>query len=325
LNKPISILLIALMAGAVGSNLALAIEAVPVSGSTTVLPLAEGGGEGFNAEQSEYRVTVTGGGTGVGMKNIAQGTSDISMASREVTADEISQFGDQFQERLIAYDGIVIAVSKEIYEAGVTALTKDQVKRIYAGETRNWKEVGGPDEEILVAAREMGSGTRDTFNEEIMDDKKAETPGVSTVAGSNAEIRTTLTGSDKAIGYLGFSYAEDGSVGMITLDGVTPTAESIKDGSYELARRLYFYTFGDASPGAQAFINFMTGPKGQQVAEEYGFVPLESSVQKAEGAAKDAERTEEEAESAEPAPGFNAAFAAAGLLAVALVFFKRRS
>ena len=323
MNKPIIILLIALIAGAACCNLALATEPVTVSGSTTVLPLAEGGGEVFNAEQSEYRVTVTGGGTGVGMKNIAQGTSDISMASREVTADEIRQFTDQFQENLIAYDGIVIAVSKEIYEAGVTALTKDQVKRIYAGETRNWKELGGPDEEILVAAREMGSGTRDTFNEVIMDDKKAETPGVSTVAGSNAEIRTALTGSDKAIGYLGFSYAEDGSVGVISLDGVTPTAESIKDGSYELARKLYFYTFGQASPGAQAFIDFMTGPEGQQVAEEYGFVPLESSS--AQGAMKEAKKTGTDAGSAKPAPGCDATLAAAGLLAVALVSLKRRA
>ena len=113
-----------------------------------------------------------------------------------------------------------------------------------------------------------------TFNEDIMDDKKAETPGVNTVAGSNAEIRTALTGSDSAIGYLGFSYAEDGAVGVITLDGVTPTSETIKDGSYELARKLYFYTFGDATKGAQAFIEFMTGADGQKVAEEYGFVPL---------------------------------------------------
>ena len=323
MKKPISILLISLIAGAACCNLALAMEAVPISGSTTVLPLAEGGGEVFNAEQSEYRVAVTGGGTGVGMKNIAQGTSDISMASREVTADEIRQFTDQFQENLIAYDGIIIAVSKEIYEAGVTALTKDQVKRIYSGEIGNWKELGGPDEEILATAREMGSGTRDTFNEVIMDDKKAETPGVSTVAGSNAEIKTALTGSNNAIGYLGFSYAEDGSVGVIRLDGVTPTAESIKDGSYELARRLYFYTYGDASPGAQAFIDFMTGPEGQMVAEEYGFVPLGSSMaQSAAGAAKVADKTE--AESPEPAPGFDAVFAAAGHLAVALVFLKRR-
>jgi len=266
--------LIALIVSAFGATLGMAKETVSVSGSTTVLPLAEGGAEAFNGEQSDYTVLVTGGGTGVGIKNIAEGNSDIGIASREVTPDEIDQFGDRFQENLVGYDGIVIAVSKQIYDAGVTSLTKDQVKKIYTGEIDNWKDLGGPDDQILVAAREQASGTRDTFNEEIMEDKKAETPGVSSVAGSNAEVRTIITGSDKAIGYLGFSYAEDGAVGMITLDGVAPSAETIKDGSYELARKLYFYTFGDASPGARAYIDFMVGPKGQEVAEEYGFVPL---------------------------------------------------
>ncbi|MDD1722325.1 MAG: hypothetical protein LUQ15_02390 [Methanothrix sp.] len=144
------------------------------------------------------------------------------------------------------------------------------------------------------------------------------------MGGSNAEIRTALTGSDNAIGYLGFSYAEDGAVGVIILDGVTPTAGTIKDGSYELARKLYFYTFGDASPGAEAFIDFMTGPDGQQVAEEYGFVPLESSMTDEAG---EAEKGAEEAgaQTPQPAPGFDADIAAIGLLAVALVSLRRRS
>jgi len=274
LKKLFSALIIALIVGAMGTSVVMAKETVRVCGSTTVLPLGEGGAEAFNGEQSGFQVLVTGGGTGVGMKNIAEGNSDIAMASREVTVDEKTNFGDKFQENLVGYDGIVIGVSKQIYDAGVTALTKDQVRKIYSGETTNWKDLGGPDLEILVVAREQGSGTRDTFNEDIMDDKKAETPGVNTVAGSNAEVRTALTGSNKAIGYLGFSYAEDGAVGAIILDGIKPTAATIKDASYELARKLYFYTFGDASSGAQAFIEFMAGSEGQKVAKEYGFVPL---------------------------------------------------
>ncbi len=274
LRKLFGVLIIALIAGAIDTSAVMAKETVRVSGSTTVLPLAEGGAEAFNSEQSDFQVLITGGGTGVGMKNIAEGNSDIAMASREVTDEEMSNFGDKFQENLVGYDGIVIGVSKQIYDSGVTALRKDQVKKIYSGETTNWRDIGGPDSEILVVAREQGSGTRDTFNEDIMNNKKAETPGVSTVAGSNAEVRTALTGSNKAIGYLGFSYAEDGAIGAITLDGIKPTAETIKDGRYELARKLYFYTFGDALPGAEAFIDFMVGSAGQKVAEEYGFVPL---------------------------------------------------
>jgi phosphate transport system substrate-binding protein len=274
LRKLLYVLIIALIASAIGTCAVMAKETVRVSGSTTVLPLAEAGAEAFNGEQSDYQVLVTGGGTGVGIKNVAEGNSEIGMASREVTVDEKNQFGDKFRETMVGYDGIVIAVSKQIYDAGVTTLTKDQVKKIYSGESANWKDMGGPDLEILVIAREQGSGTRDTFNEEIMGDKKAETPSVSIVAGSNAEIRTAITGSDKAIGYLGFSYAEDGAVGVITLDKIKPTAATIKDGSYELARKLYFYTFSDALPGAQAFIDFMMGSKGQKVAEEFGYIPL---------------------------------------------------
>src|SRR5512136_1668868 len=128
-KKLLSVLIIALIVGAMGTSMVMAKETVRVSGSTTVLPLAEGGAEAFNGEQSDYNVLVTGGGTGVGMKNIAEGNSEIGMASREVTNEEISQFGDKFQEHLVGYDGIVVAVSKEIYDSGVTSLTKIRSRR----------------------------------------------------------------------------------------------------------------------------------------------------------------------------------------------------
>jgi phosphate transport system substrate-binding protein len=274
MKKLMSALLIALIIGAIGVSMVNAKETVIVSGSTTVLPLAEAGAEAFNGAQSDYQVLVTGGGTGVGIKNVAEGNSDIGMASREVTADEMSQFGDKFKENLVGYDGIVVAVSKQIYDAGVTSMTKDQVKKIYSGETKNWEDLGGPDDEIRPVARMQGSATRDTFNEDIMGSTTAETPAVNLISADNAEIKTVLASYDDAIGYLGFSYAEEGTVGVITLDGVKPTADTIKKGDYELARKLYFYTFGNVKPGAQAFIDFMVGPNGQKVAEEYGFVPL---------------------------------------------------
>jgi phosphate transport system substrate-binding protein len=274
LRKILSALLIALLIGSIGSLMVMAKETVRVSGSTTVLPLAEAGAEAFNAEQSDYEVLVSGGGTGVGINDVAAGNSQIGMASREVTKDEKSQFGDKFEENMVGYDGIVIAVSKQIYDSGVTSLSKDQVMKVYSGEIKNWKDLGGPDEQILVVAREAGSGTRDTFNEDIMGSKAAETSGVNTVANSNAEVRTAITGSNKAIGYLGFSYAEDGTLGVITLDGVKPTKETIKEGSYELNRKLYFYTFAGAKPGAKAFIDFMIGSEGQKIAEENGYVTL---------------------------------------------------
>src|SRR5512136_2163905 len=101
---------------------------VSVSGSTTVMPLGEAAAEEFNFFQQEYHVSVTGGGTGAGINNIAQGRADVAMASREVTTDEKTKYGNNFYEHLIGYDGIGIAVSREIYDDGVKNLSKNQIK-----------------------------------------------------------------------------------------------------------------------------------------------------------------------------------------------------
>ncbi len=273
--KMLAIIGVALLLGAISP--ALSASDVRISGSTTVMPLASLCAEAFNSEQSDYRVTVTGGGTGVGITDLGEGRSDIAMASREITDTEREKYergGKKFDEILVGYDGIVIAVSSQLYESGVKALTKEDVRRIYAGEIKNWKELGGPDKEIYAIARRAGSGTRDTFNEIIMGSKEAETPGVSTEAADNSEVKTAIKGSDKAIGYLGYSYVADGSVKGIALDGVEPTIDNIKSGRYPLARKLFFYTLGEPSPGAKAFIEFVTGQEGQQLAEKAGYIPV---------------------------------------------------
>jgi len=251
-----------------------AVGKVTITGSSTVLPLVEAAAEAFNAQQNDCQATVTGGGTGAGITAIAEGRSNVAMASREVTSDELSKYGDKFQQFDIGYDGVVIVVSKAIYDAGIKGLTTEQVKKIYAGVVKNWKELGGPDAEIYAIGREQGSGTRDTFNEDIMSDRKAETPGVSTTAMGSSEVKTAITGSDSAIGYLGFSYMEGGNIVAIALDGVMPSMQTIKDGSYKLQRHLYLYTFGEPTSCAKAYIDFVTGTEGQKVAEENGFIPI---------------------------------------------------
>ena len=114
-----------------------------------------------------------------------------------------------------------------------------------------------------MISREVGSGTRDNFNEVVLGSKDAETPGVNTVAMGGAEVKTAISGSNKAIGYLGFNYLGGGVAG-IAFDGVMPTYENIKLDLYELQRRLYFYTFGKPSAGAQAFIDFVRGPRARR-------------------------------------------------------------
>lgn len=245
---------------------------VTVMGSSTVMPLAESAAEAFNQEQNEYLVSVTAGGTGAGILGIVERKYNIAMASRIITEEEKERFGESFQQFKVGMDGISIAVSDEIYQKGVRNLNRDQVKRIYSGEITNWKEVGGPDRDIYVISREYGSGTRDDFNEAVMEEIDAETGGVDTIAYSGAAVKTAISRSDRAIGYLGFNYLGGGVQG-IAFNGIVPSYENIKLDIYELKRNLYFYTFGDPVPGAKAFIDFVLGPQGQKIAAEEGFIP----------------------------------------------------
>jgi phosphate transport system substrate-binding protein len=271
IKKIIVILIIALLASV--TTWSASARDVTVSGSSTVMPLAEAAAEEFNVQQKDYVVTVSAGGTGAGILGIAERKIDIAMASREVTEGERQRFGDSFEEFLVGLDGISLAVSDEVYLAGVKGLSRQQVKDIYSGNITNWKEVGGPDADIYVISREVGSGTRDNFNEVVLGSKDAETPGVDTVAMGGAEVKTAISGSNKAIGYLGFNYLGSGVAG-IAFNGIMPTYENIKLDLYELHRHLYFYTFNEPSAGAQAFIDFVRGPQGQKIAAEEGFIPV---------------------------------------------------
>ena len=246
---------------------------VTISGSSTVMPLAEAAAEVFNLEQHQYVVSVTAGGTGAGILGIAERKYDIAMASRVLAEDEKQRFGSNFREFKVGLDGISLAVSEKIYQAGVKSLSREQIQKIYSGNITNWKQVGGPDEDIYVISREEGSGTRDDFNEAVLGNRTAEMPGVDTVANSGAEVKTAITGSDRAIGYLGFNYL-GGGVRAIAYDGIPPSYENIKLDIYELKRQLYFYTFGDPTPGAKVFIDFVQGPEGQKIAAKEGFIPI---------------------------------------------------
>jgi phosphate transport system substrate-binding protein len=252
------------------------LDTVTITGSTTVMPLVEICAEEFNMLQKNVMVTVSGvGGSGVGIKNVASGFSDIGMSSREIRADEIELYGDNFSEYLIGYDAICIAVSKSIYDSGVTNLTRDQLRAIYNGNVTNWKELGGPDREIYAVARMVGSGTGDIFNEMVMGDLKTETMGADTYTQNNAEMKTAITKSDKAIGYLGFNYVQDGNLSAVAYEGVFPTTESIKSDTYPLSRPLYVMTWNEPDDGEQAFIDFILGDEGQSIVVDIGFLPVD--------------------------------------------------
>ncbi len=146
-------------------------------GSTSALPFVETCAEEFNLLQDDLSVSVTGSGTGVGIKSLATGTADIAMASREVKAEEVEIYGDRFEPFPIAIDAVCIAVSRDVYDGGVKEMSRDQLLSIYNGEIDSWKNLGGLDEPIAAIARVAGSGTRDVFSEVVMGRLDHETPG----------------------------------------------------------------------------------------------------------------------------------------------------
>ena len=251
------------------------LDTVTVTGSTTVMPFVEICAEEFNMMGYDIAVSVAGvGGSGVGVKNVAMGSSDVGMISREVNPEEIEVYGDNFSEVLIAYDAICVAVSKSIYEAGVTSLGQDQVKAIYEGKITNWEDLGGPDRDIFVVARLQGSGTGDLFNELVMGDLATEAPGVDVNVLSNAEMKTAITASDKAIGYLGLNYVQEGDLRSVAYEGILPSIESIENRTYPLSRSLHLITWNEPEESERAFLEFVLGDEGQKIAEDVGFVSV---------------------------------------------------
>ena len=272
-SRLLVLLLVILLAGIAGEARE---SIVVVSGSSTVMPLAELAAEEFNIMQDGYAVNVKSGGSGVGIVDVAEGRSDIAMASREVKLEERQRYETptlRFIEQTVGYDAICLVVSEDVYDSGITSLTIDEVRRIYSGDIANWKDLGGPDMEIFAIGRRPGSGTRDTFNEIIMGSREAETPGVSYDCGESSEVKFSTRKSDNAIGYMGYSFVMNGDTRVASLDGVAPTVENIKSGAYPLARKLYFVTLGKPTPGAKAFIDYILSPVGQNIAIENGFIP----------------------------------------------------
>lgn len=231
--------------------------------------------------QDEIRVQVSGGGSGRGIQDITTGLANIGMASRKVKESEIALFGDGFVEHLIGYDAISVAVSKDVYDAGIIGISSEDLAKIYRGEIDNWKYIRvpgtmeyGPDLKILCVARISGSGTRDTFNEMILGDDRIETEGVDLYTLENAEVKTILVQSNKAIGYIGIGYTKTGDIRAIELDGLEPSLENIRDGNYALARSLYLYTWNGTGENEKTFIDFVLSEKGQNILEEEGFIAV---------------------------------------------------
>ncbi len=234
---------------------------ITTGGSTTVQPLSETLSGAFMQIFPEVEVTVTGGGSSVGVTSASNGTLDIGAASRELKA---SEEGLGLVVSVLAYDGIAVVVNAA---QTVTGLSTEQIKHIFAGEITNWNEIGGANDDIVVVSREEGSGTRAAFEELVMGETLITDTAI--LQSSTGALKTTVAGNKKAIGYISMGYL-DSSVNALDIDGVAGTEENAKNGSYPIVRPLLYVTKGEPAGIVKKYIDFCRGIAGQAiVAEDY--------------------------------------------------------
>lgn len=256
---------------------------VTISGSSTVMPIVASAAEDYRAQHPDTRLIVNAGGSGVGISQLGRGQIDIGMMSRDIRPKESEQFTDlNFTVHAIGRDAVIPVISSEIYDAGVTHLEREQIAAIYRGEISNWKELGGPDKEILVIDKEASRGTRQVFMEYILGDKDGLAKGADLVLGSNNEEQTALTQSDSAIGMLSLAWLDDDVKGLgLKLEGgqiAHPTLDHVIDGTFPIVRDLIVVTTQNSSPDAIDFISFLKSDPGQAIVSKTGYIPLSSSA-----------------------------------------------
>jgi phosphate transport system substrate-binding protein len=258
-------------------------KAIENKGSDTIVNLALAWAEAYQEIQPEVRLSVTGGGSGTGIAALINGTVDIANASRRIKPEEQSQAeanGITPVEHIIARDAIAIIVN---HDNPVSHLTIDQISDIYSGKINNWLEVGGEDRPIVRLSRETNSGTHVFFLEQVIrkGDKKdktlfsTDTLLLPSSEGISAEIRQ----NPNAIGYDGLGYVtEDLKVIAVfseTADNfVIPSAETVVNMHYPIARDLYMYTAGEPTGEIKTYLNWILTSEAQMIVSALGFVPI---------------------------------------------------
>lgn len=239
---------------------------VSTDGSTSMEKVIGALGEAFMATNDDVTFTYNPTGSGSGITAVAEGRCDIGLSSRALKEDEKAQ---GLTETTLALDGIAVIVNPE---NPVDDLTLEQIAKIYTGEISNWKDVGGNDAEIVLIGREAGSGTRDRF-ESITD--TAEACRYRQELTSTGDVITTVAQNPNAIGYASLAAVED-TVKSLSVDGVQPSEDTVKDGNYAIQRPFVLVTRTDAplSDPAQAFFDFATSADAASIIIKAGAVAI---------------------------------------------------
>jgi len=240
--------------------------AIKVAGGTALIPVMEEAAKQILQLNPNAKVEVTGGGDGIAIEQVAQGLINIGNIGRMPTDKEVQKYG--LKAFKLAYDAVGVAVHPE---NGVKALTKAQLKDVFTGKIDNWKLLGGADKAIKVYTFDETSGTRAFFMESVMEKGVISTKA--TIVADNNAMKAAIAGDPFGIGYIPVGLI-DKSVAPVTLDGIAATLETVKGGTYPIARSLVSITKGEPTEVAKLFIDYLLSGEGQKIVVEKGLIPV---------------------------------------------------
>lgn len=248
-----------------------------IKGSDTVLPLSQKWAESYMNSTSTKKVTVTGGGSGVGISALHSGSTDIAQASRSikfVEKQKLSKEGIAVKELVVAYDALAIVIHPS---NKVNKLTREQLEGIFTGKIKNWKEVGGADMKIVPYSRETSSGTYEFFRINVLKHKNYMS-GIMSMPATGAIVQS-ISQTKGAIGYIGFAYLNQKVKAVhVSYDSgknyIAPSVKNAENKTYPIVRPLLYYYETKSEAKLEAFIKYIFSPAGQKIVSEVGFIAV---------------------------------------------------
>lgn len=244
---------------------------ITAAGSSALKPLADDAADSFLNDHPDVSITIDAGGSGEGLKQVSEGTVDIG--NSDVAAED--KLDETAAKELVDHQVCVVTmapiVNKDVAEAGVKSLTKEQLISIFTGKTTNWKDVGGPDENIVLVTRPESSGTRATFQKYALDGNE-EASNTSMETDDSGVLLTNVKSTNGAIGYVALSYLTgDAGVETVAIDDVEPTLENTYSGKYSVWTFEHMYTKGEPNEVTKAFLDYITGDEYGTQMEKLGY------------------------------------------------------
>lgn len=244
---------------------------ITAAGASALKPLVDEASQKFIEKNPNVSITVDAGGSGEGLKQVSEGT--VTIGNSDVSAEEKLD-ADQAKE-LVDHQVCVVTmapiVNKDVTEAGVKDLSTDQLIGIFTGQITNWKDVGGPDEDIVLVTRPSSSGTRATFEKYALNGN-AEAENKSMETDDSGVLLKNVSDTKGAIGYVALSYLVDNKdVDAVSIDGVAPTLENTYNGTYKVWTMEHMYTKGKGSKADKAFIKYIMSDDFAKTCEKLGY------------------------------------------------------